>query len=114
MAKYLVCQWIAFGVLLLLNIHQINGTTVVNAVKKSPLNIAVIGAGPAGLVSAKHATSHRYDVTVYEQADELGGVWVYTNQTGKNKYGVRIHSAMYKGLRFVSIDISENFFIVFF
>lgn len=54
---------------------------------------------PAGLVTAKHSIAHGHEVTVFEQNEELGGVWVYTDQTGKNKYGVNIHSAMYKGLR---------------
>lgn len=48
MAKYLVCQWISIVILLSLSIYRIDGTTVVNAVKKTPLDIAVIGAGPAG------------------------------------------------------------------
>lgn len=48
MAKYLVCQWISSVILLSLSIYRIDGTTVVNAVKKSPLSIAVIGAGPSG------------------------------------------------------------------
>lgn len=54
---------------------------------------------PAGLVSAKHSITQGHAVTVYEQNEELGGVWVYTDQTGKNKYGVNVHTAMYKGLR---------------
>lgn len=66
---------------------------------KVPLDVAVIGAGPGGLFSAKHALAHGHRVTVYEQSDEIGGVWVYTNETGKNKYGLDIHTAMYKGLR---------------
>lgn len=54
---------------------------------------------PAGLVSAKHSVAQGHEVTVYEQGEELGGVWVYTDQIGQNKYGVNIHTAMYKGLR---------------
>lgn len=54
---------------------------------------------PAGLVSAKHSITQGHEVTVYEQGEELGGVWVYTDQIGRNKYGVNIHTAMYKGLR---------------
>lgn len=66
---------------------------------KVQLDIAVIGAGPGGLFSAKHSLAHGHRVTIYEQSDEIGGVWVYTNETGKNKYGLDIHTAMYKGLR---------------
>ena len=37
--------------------------------------VAVIGAGPGGLVSAKHAIQSGYDVSVFESSDDLGGQW---------------------------------------
>lgn len=37
-------------------------------------------------------------VTAYEQASEIGGTWVYTDDIGKDKYGLDVHSSMYKGL----------------
>jgi dimethylaniline monooxygenase (N-oxide forming) len=37
--------------------------------------IAVIGAGPSGLVAAKHALEAGFDVTVFEAGDALGGQW---------------------------------------
>src|SRR3954463_3803990 len=37
--------------------------------------IAVIGAGPGGLVSAKHALEAGFDVTVFEASGDLGGQW---------------------------------------
>lgn len=64
-----------------------------------PLNVAVIGAGTAGLCSAKHSIAHDFNVTIYEQNDQIGGIWWYTDKTGKNEYGVNIHTAMYQGLR---------------
>lgn len=63
------------------------------------LNVAVIGAGTAGLCSAKRSIEYGFNVTIYEQNDEIGGIWCYTDETGKNKYGVNIHTAMYQGLR---------------
>lgn len=63
------------------------------------VNIAVIGAGPSGLVVGKHAAEQGFNVTIFEQNDMLGGVWVYTDEIGKNKYGVNIHTSMYEGLR---------------
>lgn len=82
------------------SVHQhTNGITDVNVDPKSVLNVVVIGAGASGLCSAKHCIAHGYDVTIYEQSNELGGVWVYTDEVGKDKYGVNIHTAMYKGLR---------------
>ena len=37
--------------------------------------LAVIGAGPGGLVSAKHAIAAGFEVTVFEASDDLGGQW---------------------------------------
>lgn len=67
----------------------------------SILNIAVIGSGTAGLAAAKYALQQGFKVTVFEQSEEIGGIWWYTDRTGKDQYGVPVHSAMYEGLRFV-------------
>lgn len=83
----------------LLNLRVIFGAAIADGVENVQLNIAIIGAGPGGLFSAKHSLAHGHRVTVYEQCDEIGGTWIYTNETGKNKYGLNIHTAMYKGLR---------------
>src|SRR3712207_7226973 len=37
--------------------------------------IAVVGAGPGGLVAAKHALDAGFDTTVFEAGDEGGGPW---------------------------------------
>jgi dimethylaniline monooxygenase (N-oxide forming) len=37
--------------------------------------VAIIGAGPSGLVAAKHALQAGFDVTVFEASDDLGGQW---------------------------------------
>ena len=37
--------------------------------------VAVVGAGPSGLVSAKHLLAAGFDVTVFESTDDLGGQW---------------------------------------
>lgn len=82
-----------------LEIYSSICTAVVSDDRKSVSNIAVIGAGPSGLVSAKYSIEHGYNVTVFEQVEELGGLWVYTDEVGKNKYGATVHTAMYEGLR---------------
>src|SRR3954454_19721468 len=51
--------------------------------------IAVIGAGPSGLVAAKHAIEARFDVAVFEAGDALGGQW---NTTAA-------HSGVWPGMR---------------
>jgi len=65
----------------------------------SILNVAVIGAGTSGLCAAKHCLEQGFKVTVYEQTEAIGGIWWYTDKTGKDEYGLNIHSAMYKSLR---------------
>lgn len=62
-------------------------------------NIAIIGAGTTGLISAKLAVDRGFNVTVFEQNEELGGTWWYTDEIGKNKYGIDVHTSAYEGLR---------------
>lgn len=73
---------------------------------KSTPNIAIIGSGPTGLLAAKYAIKQCLNVTVYEQNEVVGGVWWYTDEIGKNKYGVPIHTSMYKGLRYIHVSTS--------
>lgn len=63
------------------------------------MRIAVIGAGTAGICAAKHALAAGYDVTVFEQARQVGGTWVYTDSIGRDEFGLEVHSSMYKGLQ---------------
>jgi dimethylaniline monooxygenase (N-oxide forming) len=37
--------------------------------------VAVLGAGPSGLLAAKHALAAGFDPTVFEAGDDLGGQW---------------------------------------
>lgn len=62
-------------------------------------HVAVIGAGTAGLCAAKHALQNGLDVTLFEQAKQVGGTWVYTDNVGKNEYGLDVHTSMYQGLQ---------------
>lgn len=81
---------------------KVNGGVVINgkhAENGQTLSVGIIGAGPAGLISAKHALAYGYNVTIYEKNDDLGGTWLFTENMGKNKYGGNVHTAMYKGLR---------------
>lgn len=63
------------------------------------MRVAIIGAGAAGLASARHVSANGFDCDVYEMGAELGGTWVYTDDVGKDRYGYPVYSAMYKGLR---------------
>ncbi|CRK98799.1 CLUMA_CG011966, isoform A, partial [Clunio marinus] len=60
--------------------------------------LCVFGAGAAGLISIKHGISFGCDVTAFEQTNKVGGLWNFTEEVGKDKYGLDIHSSMYQGL----------------
>lgn len=62
------------------------------------MKVAVIGAGAAGLISIKHSLDYGCDVTAFEQSDRIGGTWVYSENVGTNKFGIEVHSSMYKNL----------------
>ncbi|GJQ78390.1 hypothetical protein Trydic_g22216 [Trypoxylus dichotomus] len=63
------------------------------------MKIAIIGAGCAGLVSARYCLKNNLSCVVYEQTDKLGGVWNYTEKTGSEDNGIPIHTVMYEDLR---------------
>lgn len=55
------------------------------------MRIAVIGAGPAGLTSAKQVLHRGHDVVVYESTADVGGIW---NPTSGGAYdGVRLQTS---------------------
>ncbi|KAI1789101.1 FAD/NAD(P)-binding domain-containing protein [Ganoderma leucocontextum] len=54
--------------------------------------IAVIGAGLTGVSSAAHAIAHGFDVVMYEQTDQVGGIWAHVNKTS----GLQLNSLLYR------------------
>ncbi|SVC71725.1 uncharacterized protein METZ01_LOCUS324579, partial [marine metagenome] len=44
------------------------------------MKVAVIGAGPAGLVSARECLRQGCEVVVFEASESVGGVWVYSEK----------------------------------
>jgi len=55
---------------------------------ENPLQIAVVGAGPAGLEYARVASERGHDVHVFEASDEVGGRFRRESQvTGLESYG---------------------------
>lgn len=67
----------------------------------SKTRIAIVGGGVAGLVVARHTAARldTYSLTLFEQTDQIGGTWVYTDRTDLDKHGLPVHSSMYKNLR---------------
>jgi cation diffusion facilitator CzcD-associated flavoprotein CzcO len=53
--------------------------------------VAVIGAGAAGLCSAKHLIGKGIDVVVYEMGTQIGGLWVYENDNGLSPAYLSLH-----------------------
>lgn len=43
--------------------------------------VAVIGAGPNGLLQAATLLDHGFQVRLFEKAPKPGGVWLYTDKT---------------------------------
>lgn len=71
------------------------------------MKIAVIGAGPAGLVSAKQALQHGHDVTVFEKHAQIGGIW--NPRSGGAYQSVRMQSSRmsFHYSDFTPTDISD-------
>ncbi|GAA0143889.1 oxygenase [Lithospermum erythrorhizon] len=68
------------------------------------LKVAVIGAGPAGLVAARELQREGHQVVVYEKASRLGGIWVYDANVESDLLGIDpnrkiVQSGLYHSLR---------------
>lgn len=49
---------------------------------QSRRQVAVIGAGAAGLCAAKYLLGQGIDVVIHELGSHIGGLWVYENDNG--------------------------------
>ncbi|KAL2348139.1 hypothetical protein Fmac_002139 [Flemingia macrophylla] len=70
----------------------------------TPRQVAVIGAGAAGLVAAREIRREGHDVVVFEKGEEVGGTWVYTAEVESDPLGLDpkrsvVHSSLYDSLR---------------
>ncbi|GJP38334.1 hypothetical protein CLOM_g22787 [Closterium sp. NIES-68] len=69
------------------------------------LDVAVIGAGAAGLAAARELMREGHTVTVIEAGGEIGGVWAYDERIetedllGLDANRQQVHSSMYASLR---------------
>ncbi|XP_076955133.1 flavin-containing monooxygenase FMO GS-OX-like 4 [Bidens hawaiensis] len=69
------------------------------------LNVAVIGAGIAGLVTARELLRENHHVTVFEKSKQIGGTWVYDHRVEVDgcipldPNRTVVHSSLYASLR---------------
>lgn len=74
---------------------------------KNSLSVAVIGGGAAGLVTARQLLREGHTVTIFEQAPQIGGTWLYSDLTDTDNSSDQNHNSgsyyhgtsMYKSLR---------------
>ena len=65
---------------------------------------AVIGAGTAGLVTARGLQREGHQVTVFEKGNKVGGTWLYNPQVETDPLGLDpnreiVHTSLYRSLR---------------
>ncbi|GLJ13516.1 hypothetical protein SUGI_0214190 [Cryptomeria japonica] len=59
---------------------------VLNGISK----VGVIGAGAAGLVAARELKREGFEVVVYEQNSDVGGIWLYNPNVGDDPLGLEL------------------------
>lgn len=77
---------------------------------RARLRVAVIGAGPSGLVSTKVLREHGFDVTTFEAGDRVGGQWVLGNTSGTSAAYRSLRTNTHKGMcRFSDFALPDDF-----
>lgn len=64
------------------------------------MRAAIIGAGVAGLASARRCLENGFEPVVYERSKKVGGTWVYDERVGHDEFGLPIHTSMYQNLMY--------------
>ena len=61
----------------------------------------MIGAGGSGLASAKNLAAYpdEFDIVVFERNNDVGGVWIYSDNVDVDEHNLPVYSSMYKYLR---------------
>lgn len=71
--------------------------------------IAIIGAGAAGLCSAKYMKAAGFDVTIYEIGSQIGGMWTYKNDNGLSNAYRTLHINTSRNVtRFHDLDFDAD------
>lgn len=61
-------------------------------------HVAVVGAGAAGLVTARELLRAGHQPTVFEQSASVGGVWVYTPNVDDDQSGRAVERAVFSSI----------------
>ncbi|MXQ12832.1 flavin-containing monooxygenase [Microvirga makkahensis] len=78
------------------------------APRQMPSNaVGIIGAGPAGLVTARWLSSHGFEPILFEAADHLGGQWNATSPLSGTWRGMRTNTSRVL-TRFSDLDHPEG------
>lgn len=72
-----------------------------------PNTVAIIGAGPAGLVTARWLTSHGFEPILFEAADRPGGQWNAASPLSSTWRGMRTNTSRTL-TRFSDLDHAEG------
>ncbi|XP_059053198.1 senecionine N-oxygenase-like isoform X2 [Achroia grisella] len=82
---FLICAFCLFG--------------VIAAINNSSQRVCIIGAGIAGLSTARYLMEEGIQFTVLEATKYVGGTWRYDSRIGTDENGLPLHTSMYKYLR---------------
>jgi len=94
--------------------HLAQGRGMAGAIERAPggaprKRVAVIGAGAAGICMAKYLLEDGVDVTVFEMGSNIGGQWVYENDSGRSPAYKTLHINSPKSLtRFSDFPFPED------
>jgi dimethylaniline monooxygenase (N-oxide forming) len=77
--------------------------------RRGTKRVAVIGAGAAGLCSAKYLLQAGFDVTVFEIGSQIGGMWCFNNDSGRSSAYRTLHINTSRGVtRFSDLDFDPE------
>ena len=73
--------------------------------RRGAKRVAIVGAGACGICAAKYLLEVGFDVTVFEIGTQIGGMWVYRNDSGRSSAYRTLHINTSRGVtRFSDLD----------
>ncbi len=65
------------------------------------MKVAIIGCGYSGLSAIRRCIEQNVECIAFELSGEVGGLWVYTDKTGVDDFGIPIQTSLYYNVRSV-------------